>query len=81
MLEDLGRLGVRRGHLLMVHASLRKIGLVHTDFGEGGADCYLAPGRHRAGRVGGTDSALIGAADIIAFGARRMEEKFAGGSD
>ncbi len=38
---DLERLGVRPGDLLMVHASLRKIGLARTDFGAGGADLLL----------------------------------------
>ena len=35
---------------------------------------YLALGRHRAGRVGKAQSELIDAADIVAFGARWMEE-------
>jgi len=39
--RDLARLGVEPGDLLMVHASLRKIGLARTDFGEGGADLIL----------------------------------------
>jgi len=38
---DLGRLGLRSGDLLMLHASLRKIGLARTDSGEGGADLLL----------------------------------------
>lgn len=37
----LQRLGVERGDLLMVHASLRRIGLGHTDVGEGGAERLL----------------------------------------
>ena len=41
MLEDLRRLGVRPGDMLMVHASLRRIGLARTDFGEGGAELLL----------------------------------------
>ncbi len=41
LLEDLKILGVRPGDLLMVHASLRKIGLARTGFGEGGADLLL----------------------------------------
>jgi len=39
--SDLERLGVRPGDLLMVHASLRKIGLARTLFGEGGAELLL----------------------------------------
>jgi aminoglycoside 3-N-acetyltransferase len=39
--EDLERLGVRPGDLLMVHASLRRIGLARTDVGDGGADLIL----------------------------------------
>ena len=35
---------------------------------------YLAAGRARRGRVGRADSELIDAADIVAFGARWMEE-------
>lgn len=35
---------------------------------------YLALGRHREGMVGGAKAELIGAADIVAFGARWMEE-------
>ena len=41
MQQDLERLGVGPGDLLMVHASLRRIGLARTDFGEGGADLIL----------------------------------------
>lgn len=41
MQADLERLGVRPGDLLMVHASLRGIGLARTDVGEGGADLIL----------------------------------------
>lgn len=39
--QDLAGLGVRPGDLLMIHASLRKIGLARTDIGEGGADLIL----------------------------------------
>ena len=39
--QDLARLGVKAGDLLMVHASLRRLGLARTDFGEGGADLIL----------------------------------------
>jgi len=39
--DDLRRLGVRPGDLVMVHASLRKIGLARTEFGEGGAEAIL----------------------------------------
>jgi aminoglycoside N3'-acetyltransferase len=35
---------------------------------------YLALGRHHQGRVGKALSELIGAADIVAFGARWMED-------
>jgi aminoglycoside 3-N-acetyltransferase len=41
LLEDLRKLGVRPGDILMVHASLRRIGLARTDFGEGGAEVIL----------------------------------------
>ncbi len=41
MLEDLRRLGVKPGDTVMVHASLRKIGLARTAYGEGGADVLL----------------------------------------
>ena len=41
MLGDLLRLGIRPGDLIMVHASLRKIGLARTAFGEGGAEHLL----------------------------------------
>lgn len=39
--QDLAGLGVRPGDLLMIHASLRQLGLARTDFGEGGADLIL----------------------------------------
>jgi len=39
--RDLRQLGVCPGDLVMVHASLRKIGLARTDFGEGGAELLL----------------------------------------
>lgn len=38
---DLDRLGVRAGDLLMLHASLRKIGLGRDDVGSGGAERLL----------------------------------------
>ena len=41
LLEDLRKLGVTPGDLVMVHASLRRIGLARTDFGEGGAETLL----------------------------------------
>lgn len=41
LVGDLTSLGVKPGDLLMLHASLRKIGLSRTDFGEGGADLLL----------------------------------------
>lgn len=41
LLRDLDRLGIRPGDMLMVHASLRKLGLARTFFGEGGADLIL----------------------------------------
>ncbi|HET9427746.1 MAG TPA: AAC(3) family N-acetyltransferase [Allosphingosinicella sp.] len=41
LLADVRRLGVRPGDLVMVHASLRKLGLARTIFGEGGADLLL----------------------------------------
>lgn len=39
--QDLASLGVKPGDLLMVHASLRKLGLARTSFGEGGAEAIL----------------------------------------
>ena len=41
LVDDLKRLGVKPGVLLMVHGSLRKLGLARADFGEGGADLIL----------------------------------------
>lgn len=38
---DIERLGVKRGDLLMLHASLRKIGLRRADVGEGGAETLI----------------------------------------
>ena len=38
---DLEALGVRAGDLLMVHASLRKLGLGRADVGDGGAEHLL----------------------------------------
>jgi aminoglycoside N3'-acetyltransferase len=38
---DLAALGVRAGDLLMLHASLRRIGLGRADVGEGGAELLL----------------------------------------
>lgn len=42
LLRDLSALGVRRGDLLMVHASLRRLGLGRAEVGEGGAELLLA---------------------------------------
>ena len=65
--DDLRRLGVRPGDLLMVHASLRKIGLARADVGEGGAEaasgrarCRGRPGRHPADGAGHRLSAWTG---------------------
>lgn len=52
LLAELRALGVRRGDLLMVHASLRKIGLVRTNFGEGGAELLLGALRKAVGPKG-----------------------------
>ena len=41
LLEDITHLGVKPGDTVMVHASLRRIGLARTDFGEGGAEQLL----------------------------------------
>lgn len=41
LLDDLKALGVRPGDLVMIHASLRRLGLARTDFGEGGAELLL----------------------------------------
>lgn len=41
LLKDLRALGVRAGDLLMVHASLRRLGLGRADVGEGGAELVL----------------------------------------
>lgn len=41
VLEDLRALGIGSGDLLMVHASLRKIGLARSRFGDGGAVLLL----------------------------------------
>ena len=41
LVDDLRRLGVVSGMLLMVHGSLRKLGLARADFGDGGADLIL----------------------------------------
>ena len=41
LVRDLRALGVRAGDLLMVHASLREIGLGREDVGEGGAERLL----------------------------------------
>ena len=40
-MQDLTRLGLKAGDTVMVHASLRRIGLARTDFGEGGAERLL----------------------------------------
>ncbi|HWT13994.1 MAG TPA: AAC(3) family N-acetyltransferase [Allosphingosinicella sp.] len=41
LLEDLRRLGVRPGDVVMVHASLRRLGLSRSLFGDGGAELLL----------------------------------------
>ena len=41
LLEDITGLGVKPAATVMVHASLRRIGLARTDFGEGGAEQLL----------------------------------------
>ena len=41
LLADLQALGVRPGDHVMVHGSLRRLGLARTRFGEGGADLIL----------------------------------------
>lgn len=41
LLDDLRALGVRPGDLLMIHASLRRIGLASTEYGESGAELLL----------------------------------------
>lgn len=41
LVGELEALGVRKGDLLMVHASLRKIGLARSNHGEGGAELLL----------------------------------------
>src|SRR5688572_5214788 len=41
LLEDLRQLGVKPGDILMIHASLRRIGLARTFFGDGGAEVLL----------------------------------------
>lgn len=41
LLTDLAALGVNAGDVLMVHASLRKLGLARTQIGAGGADLIL----------------------------------------
>ena len=41
LLDDLKALGVEPGGTLMVHASLRRIGLARSQFGPGGADLLL----------------------------------------
>lgn len=60
---ELGRLGVRHGDVVMVRASLRRLGPV-----EGGA----------RGVIGGAASTLIATADLVAYGARWMEERLSG---
>jgi aminoglycoside N3'-acetyltransferase len=50
--QDLASLGVKPGDLLMVHASLRKLGLARTDHGEGGADLILDALDHAVGPDG-----------------------------
>ena len=56
---DLERLGVRAGGLLMVHASLRKIGLGRGDVGPGGAELLLDTLEAAVGR-GGTLMMVLG---------------------
>ena len=41
------------------------------------SSAYLGLGRHREGMVGKAQAELIDAADIVAFGARWMEENLA----
>jgi aminoglycoside N3'-acetyltransferase len=41
LLADMTALGLRAGDVVMVHASLRKLGLARADIGEGGADLVL----------------------------------------
>ena len=41
LLADLRALGIRPADLVMVHGSLRKLGLARTVYGEGGADLLL----------------------------------------
>jgi len=41
LLEDLVALGLKAGDALMIHASLRKLGLARASHGEGGADLIL----------------------------------------
>lgn len=52
LVHDLRRLGVTSGALIMVHASLRKIGLARTAFGEGGAELLLDALEEAAARDG-----------------------------
>lgn len=66
---DLERLGVRPGDLLMVHGSLRRLGLARADIGEGGADLILDALDAAVGPDGtllmvlGTDYAMDGVND------------------
>jgi aminoglycoside N3'-acetyltransferase len=50
--RDLARLGVKPGDLIMIHASLRKLGLARTDFGDGGAELILDALDHAVGPDG-----------------------------
>jgi len=55
-------------------------GIVHRegeDYFASILNAYLALGRHREGKVGKTQSELVDAAGIVAFGARWMEENLA----
>jgi aminoglycoside N3'-acetyltransferase len=62
--RDLGALGVRAGDLLMIHASLRRLGLGRAAVGEGGAEMLLAALDAAVGPTGtllmvlGTDYAM-----------------------
>ncbi len=52
LLHDLTKLGVTPGDLVMVHASLRKLGLARTDFGADGAELLLEVLDEAVGRSG-----------------------------
>ena len=57
--RDLGALGVGAGDLLMVHASLRRLGLGRAEVGEGGAELLL-DALEAAVRPGGTLLMVLG---------------------